>query len=391
MSKKFRVKASQFKYSVKPRRDFKALRLYAQELQRLRKIKDQSSAAQREIRTIRGFLNKTKYIFELTHIPTGEVYKSNLSSGYNDRDRFLEYLKLKCKLLSQRINNKRQHNRKLEPNNYDFYGVKVTKYGGVFHDKGMVLKAKKESPLEDPWHNPVPWSCQNFIGIELEFNYALKRNGGTTEQQNAISDVLKKYKLGKYCNITRDHCGHEIRVLVPEKIFESKLREIISALKEAGCGGDERCGAHVHLDMRNRDVKRSYKNLVKIQDAMFKLVAQRRRNNEFCRKNEYDSYDKYKNHDVEGFTQHRGGTLSRYRYVNAASYDKHKTLEIRLHHGTLDADEIINWIKLLLKTIDRSEEINENVTKVGELAKTIKLKGQDLKYLKTRYLKYRSA
>ena len=107
---------------------------------------------------------------------------------------------------------------------------------------------------------------------------------------------------------------------------------------------DSRCGLHVHFDVS----KESDENLKRIAGAYLatysvwkEFVDSRRLNNIYCEASNSTF------NEIEGW-----GAFSdfarcqpRYEWVNFAAYSKHKTFEIRLHHGSLDAQEICNWVR----------------------------------------------
>lgn len=56
---------------------------------------------------------------------------------------------------------------------------------------------------------------------------------------------------------------------------------------------------------------------------------------------------------------------SRYAFVNCHSYRKHKTLEIRGHSGTIDADKILNWIGICAAIMFKRGAIEQQTTMAG--------------------------
>ncbi len=44
----------------------------------------------------------------------------------------------------------------------------------------------------------------------------------------------------------------------------------------------------------------------------------------------------------------------RYRWLNInPAFEKHKTVEVRLHHGTTDPDRVVEWAKVCLRIVER--------------------------------------
>lgn len=252
-----------------------------------------------------------------------------------------------------------------------YYGFDLQLSGGVHIKPEMVLEAHKKNNKNSSRSVKKPVLKTNYIGIELEFND--HRNVDAED----IHEMLSQKGLGKYTNLTRDgSCGHELRVLLQEKDYEGPLKLIMDSLKEMGFSCNASCGTHVHLDMRNRDAERAYHNFVHVQDVMFKLVNKNRRTNSYCKKNVLTTFERARQQD-------------RFVYANASAYDRHKTIEIRLHHGTLDFDEMNTWIKLLLKVANFENKIEKPVSKMIEMSRALKFsKEEQVGILSKRYKAY---
>lgn len=174
---------------------------------------------------------------------------------------------------------------------------------------------------------------KNHIGVEIEcFSHIHKLR---------CYQLLIKHKLAKYVNIGYDGSidtdnnekEYELRVLIPESQLKVVLKRLGLFLKEGRFRVNDSCGLHVHLDMRQRKMMDCYEKLLKVQDILFGLVNKNRWNNQYC---------KYTNKNAN----------NRFTAINKESFQKHKTIEVRLHHGSIDVKEIGNWINLLLKAIN---------------------------------------
>lgn len=151
----------------------------------------------------------------------------------------------------------------------------------------------------------------------------------------------------------------EIRLMFKQSKTVKCVEFLGTLLTKYGAGVNDSCGLHVHVDCRHRDPKRLYKKLIKALPYMQKLVRPERLTNphgHWCKLNGPESTPR---HDgVQGF--------DRYMAVNYMSYREHKTIEIRLHHGTVDPQEIIAWIHFILRVVkspvpDRSSPESQRV------------------------------
>jgi hypothetical protein len=148
-------------------------------------------------------------------------------------------------------------------------------------------------------------------------------------------------EVGDCQNLSREdycHCenagniGKEI--VISFKIGEAKiLTDICAKLASLGAKVNKSCGLHVHFDCRHleaRQVTTLGKRIALTVPALKQLLPKSRQSNSYCR---------------DTINSHKRG--SRYVFVNLHSYFKHKTLEIRGHSGTTDAEKILYWIELL--------------------------------------------
>lgn len=180
---------------------------------------------------------------------------------------------------------------------------------------------------------PDPKSKTNYIGIELECFNELERYGLFSDIADlGLEDMIQPGDDGSIEPDFGLDC--ELRILLKEKQLSSGLKKVNKLLKKSKFGVNDSCGLHIHLDMRNRDVEKCYKRLLAFQDVLFAMVEKDRRNNDYCK-----------------FTTKENQKV-RHVAINKEAYLIHKTIEVRLHHGTLNTKSIEKWIKLLLRIIE---------------------------------------
>ena len=229
-----------------------------------------------------------------------------------------------------------------------------------------------------------PQDKENYVGIELEFYAPI--------EQDKLATLLTKARLGKYLHLKDDgsieipdkyeapvygdiqcssckeswgaeefnYCGrcgtelnkksfhysHELCVLVKQSQVARVLPRVTKILNDVKAKTNSSCGLHVHLDMRNRDPNLAFANLVVAQPLLYNLVKADRKKNEFCQKvSPGQTFSSMSNQ------------YERYHSINARAYSKFKTLEVRLHHGSVNDKEILNWTKLLT-TVAEHESVS---------------------------------
>lgn len=129
--------------------------------------------------------------------------------------------------------------------------------------------------------------------------------------------------------------------------FES-IKKALTIWNEVGASVNISCGTHVHIDAWNWDKSHMIElSLIwaKIeQPVLWYLVSPSRRNGSYCKavNREY----------IRRLATSPVSSLNRYYSLNLNAFSRHKTIEFRLHNGTLHPKKIIPWIIFLLKLTD---------------------------------------
>jgi Putative amidoligase enzyme len=250
--------------------------------------------------------------------------------GYNSIER-----KKALTVYKERIKNKRAELKEINEIISDTGFRKIQK---IHIESNGVVKVYHQRLLESP---KVPTNADRHIGVEIELGFPVKTG------YDKLLPFAKSISLagdGSIHNLPTTHHAKEVRILTTEANYKTELEGICKALNEMNAVVNDTCGLHVHLDMRNIDaqiVTKKFVNLVKSQKYLQGMVTEKRRTNSYCKPTR--NLNPY---------AHTG----RYKAINGEALYKYQTIEIRLHHGTLDVQEIINWVTLLLDII-RAEEI----------------------------------
>lgn len=242
-----------------------------------------------------------------------------------------------------------------------------------------------------------PVSSTKHVGIEIEFISSL--------EEDDIIDLLVKYDLQNNCNLKDDgslngeriikeimptfkhdcddhgwssmtyvngqhiykNCSgceeedaweakyeptwntFELTVLTTETEMKKILNRVKLVMEECKAEVNNSCGLHVHLDMRNRDMKKCVKSLLSKQKEFRKMVDKSRLQNSMC-KPLTATLAKRKQQD-------------RYRDINLCAYEKFGTVEIRIHEGCVNTWEIYNWCRYLISIVDNKKASKSYVKK----------------------------
>lgn len=359
-----KINPKHFKFQIKSRRFIQQVweKYYS-----IRKKKELTEFDKHFIKNLRQDLKINQYKLIVTHIPSNIksewLFKNDINKQKFNKQEYINKLLLTVK-------EKRKELKKVKEDSKKFDGAKYITVGGVFLSEKNINAISKHITVNNPMAPKHPrYKDKNYVGVELEFN----QNVNMSQEQ--IAGKLKEAGLARYVDVTTDgSCGWEVRVLLLESDFEAPLTKIMNLLSELGFTTNDRCGTHVHLDMRNRDVKVAYENLFKTQKFLRKFLDRKRKRNTFCKMNKLSSFDEH------------AKIQDRYFSINTMSYDRHQTLEIRMHQGTLKASELVPWIKLLSKVVSYKSVVPVQVNTLKQAKTRFELEPELSKTLEKRIM-----
>lgn len=222
-------------------------------------------------------------------------------------------------------------------------------------------------------------STPRKYGVEIEFTgisqqaaaAAINAAGVVAEVQGYNHLTCPFWKV-----VTDASCGLEVvsPILRGEDGIR-QIRKVCDSLTEAGAKVNRRCGYHVHLDVSDFELSH-FKNLlklwVKFEDVFdsFQPPSRRSNANTFCQSNlgrfgaidtpeaqaqscrrAFEAIDR-----AQSMEELRNLFLSRYHKLNVQAYFRHRTIEIRHHSGTLNADKAANWVLLMMELYDTARK-----------------------------------
>jgi len=222
----------------------------------------------------------------------------------------------------------------------------------------------------------VPSTADRYVGVEMEIISKM--------DYNQLSTELAMAGLEGHVNVTSDGSihrtsayphPHELRILAKEKELVRVIKGVCKILR-GKTSVNKSCGLHVHLDMRNRNADAAYANLFASQALLYAMCPKTRLVNNFCKP--ANAYTKMGRASQSG---------DRYYGINASAFQRHKTIEIRIHSGTINALKIINWVKLLIQIADKPVENTERVSvwrNYRDAKRMVGLRGMLEKYVSSR-------
>ena len=293
---------------------------------------------------------------------------------------------VRIKKLKSDIKNIRETNRAKVVTRRRFFVRALNTYveyeliGGVFTEPGMIAKLSRELQARIVFTQKLPATNERHVSVEIECFGPLSSRELGVEIVNA--------GVGKYVHVKGDgsihpnnseHHPYELVVTAPASQIESVVSKVSEVLNENDCRVNKTCGLHVHLDARYDNANRMFSNLVSAQSILYKMQPLSRRDNTYCKPTPSKSLR----------TASRGS--GRYFGINPQSFGRHRTIEIRLHSGTIDAGKINNFIKILQLIAYNSEEIKRGATSVKGFVKQHKIPAALQSYIESRIAKFGGA
>jgi hypothetical protein len=179
------------------------------------------------------------------------------------------------------------------------------------------------------------------------------------------------------CDCPMDLFGKEIVVTFKYGEWDM-LTAICKKIGELGCTVNKTCGLHVHFDCRHLSPRQAGtlgKRVALTIPALKQLLPKSRQDNGYCKTNINKMY-----------CRGRDDRYYRYAFVNMMAYPKHRTIEIRGHSGTTDANKIINWIRLI--HVIMAKRNTKPIQTASELITVFKLENDMAAYVAERVEKF---
>lgn len=254
-------------------------------------------------------------------------------------------------------------------------GVRVKKMAEVYVDSGNFRRAFIEKVISTMRNTKRPKTDDFYIGVEIEL--------ASSQEREDIMRAFAEANLHSYVSIKDDGSistdddypfPHEVCVLVKESEFNDVITRVCDVLNSCDVRVDKSTGLHVHLDMRHFNYSHAFSNLVSMQSFLYGMLPASRRSGT------YSIPVKGKQWRI---------LESRYHGVNSQAYEKYRTLELRMHSGTVNATKIINWVRLLLAIIN-APEIARAPTTMRGFRKVVTISDELADYIENRIKKFKN-
>ena len=258
-------------------------------------------------------------------------------------------------------------------------GLTLEKLGKVMTKGGRFLELNEKYAMQIIKEHKKPTTSENYVGIEIEMI--------SSKSIEEMNKELIKARLHRFVNVGTDGSIQaevsglktmELRICLPESLLETKLKEITQVLRKNDCYANRSCGMHVHVDMRNRDPELVYRNFFRVQQLLIDSQPTSRRTNSYCKPATKPSKKLSEFND------------ERYQAINTASYEKNdmKTIEIRIHEGTVKFKDIFNWTMFLTGIASVKTDLAKEIKTTKELRELNILQDSVISHLEERIEEY---
>lgn len=188
-------------------------------------------------------------------------------------------------------------------------------------------------------------------------NTSLRKVGFELEYCSASTPRVEQYgKIkgdGSIVSNEEDVEGREFAShVVSGDSLLTTINKVCTQMESAGAYVNSTCGFHVHFDMlqestiARENVKAWWRVL---EPIFFDVVTLNRRTNSYCKPVQ----------DCDGDWE-----SDRYTALNIAAFHKHRTFEVRMHHGTLNREKITTWCLVLLRFFDTFSQVDATLERI---------------------------
>jgi hypothetical protein len=196
------------------------------------------------------------------------------------------------------------------------------------------------------------------IGVEIEVAYRRLPHDIESEmrllrRRFRAAGLKWDVKPDNSCGPVALSAGIEVTSPILRKVSDlGQISTVLLILRELEFHINERCGLHIHLDMRKttrEDRERLMSFLVRYEEAFFQMAPLSRQDSNFCLR-----FPAALIQDFRAGRDRRSWNPAyhpigrpRYFWMNG-SMSVHSTYEFRLMQSTLDEEQVLGWTKLLL-------------------------------------------
>lgn len=177
-----------------------------------------------------------------------------------------------------------------------------------------------------------PTTSETHLGIEFEFD--LPSSEAWKEMQEALSPIahfVEIFREDLRWSNEPNYMGYEATILTPQDEYKPRLKRLLDFLEKHPTFVDERCGYHLHFDLRavtNRSRRTVTAALRDKKEQLYSLCHPRRRTG-----------------------SHSGPT-------NLLCNRGYETVELRCHEATFDYEKLTTFTDYAIGVVEAAPRMN---------------------------------
>ena len=184
------------------------------------------------------------------------------------------------------------------------------------------------------------------------------------------------------------------------------LKRLLKYVHKNNCGTNDSCGLHIHAShpqfFNAKYIQKLVFFWISIEDVIMSTQPKGRFNNYYCKRTLFqyiNDYGRIIPEEKEELIREMRGK-DRYSALNLAALEKHGTIEVRLHEGTLDEEKVVNWAIFMKSIFDHvmdhynpittrmlfNQDIDED--KINKVFEVLRLPENVVEFYKNRIKKF---
>lgn len=218
------------------------------------------------------------------------------------------------------------------------------------------------------------------FGVELEYTGCARNVLRRVFAENSIDcSEDSRIQLDKWAVVydgsvtdAELHGGEVVSPILCGDDGIASIKRILDLIKENLGRVDKSCGFHVHVNAKDLSIEElkfvvyRYERFQASIDMFMKENRRSDRYNNYCGKYGKDIEDVRYLDSLEQLSE-----IDRYYNINIAAYEKYGTVEFRQYCGTLNFEEIKNWIIFCVSFVEESKRLyNELKGKIKPINET---------------------
>lgn len=212
----------------------------------------------------------------------------------------------------------------------------------------------------------IDWKALKF-GVEIEFI------GSDPEQIQLLPGWVMALDE-RQIDESGEESGSELKP--PPILWEDReqIREMLTRLRAAGASANWSCGLHVHVGLEpwgQEAIPAFIEAALSCQDALRTLLSTSEDRLIYCPPVVPEMRDRFRAAPSGESLCHKGRPQSHRCGINLAAWFDIGTVEIRYANGSLDDDEVMNTIELVLRFVAAIGEGRELPKEAGALARAL--------------------